>query len=56
MDRLYVTSQYGTTVPPEVLQHADVTTDTGTHLIEPLAQTQNGRYQKDTKHLEQHKR
>ena len=28
-----VTSPYGTTVPPEVLQHADVTSDTSTNNI-----------------------
>lgn len=40
---LYSTSDYSTTVSPEVLQHADVTT--GTHLdlrIYPLAQTSDG--------------
>ena len=41
-----VTSHYATPIPSEVLQHADVTTDAGTHPLEPLAQDQNGRYGK----------
>ena len=41
-----VTSQNATPIPSEVLQHADVISDVGTHPLEPLAQDQNGRYGK----------